>query len=541
MTDGPTSSRLTVDDYDFDTEFRRPKAQWDENRGCFLDQEKQPILKPPGLHIDQFHQINVWAIVQRVLEFYEDFNVLGRPVPWAFNGNRLTIRPHASYNDNTITGYDREWQALNFAIVKDPNDSRQLIYTCLSHDIVAHETGHAVLDGIRPYFHKGYTLESEAFKEFIADLTAILSALRNNDIRHIFIAFLEKDKPEANFLADIAEEFGQAVTGREYLRTAHSPSPFTMDDVDKLEKERPDNAAHDASQVLTRFIFDTFLQLLQSYWKERKGKSGKENSPKQAANYAMGHITRLALQPLDYLPPVDVTFSDYVEALLLREELLYPDDPYQYRPMIRDCCIARKIQPPQEDQRPERPYNLANPYVDGLLASRTSAYEYIHANCAVLGIPAGRDVIVDVYSAQKVGRGYYRLPREIIVQYLWEEPVVLDDSTLDFGSLHGKEVPLLCGGTLVFDENSNFMYWVTKPGTEFLQEQKESGRHLKEESWKKLEEEQKRGMDRRQQLLKHTARLAAKNRADEDANVNKLLNKFLTELPGLNPCTYDSD
>ena len=68
-----------------------------------MDPKGQPIA--PKLNNDQFHQINVWAIAQRILEFYEDFTVLGRPVPWGFNGNRLIIKPHATTEEKG-TYYD---------------------------------------------------------------------------------------------------------------------------------------------------------------------------------------------------------------------------------------------------------------------------------------------------------------------------------------------------------------------------------------------------------------------------------------------------
>lgn len=42
-----------------------------------------------------FHQPNVWAVVQHVLEFSEEPQALGRPVPWGFDGNRLIVVPHA--------------------------------------------------------------------------------------------------------------------------------------------------------------------------------------------------------------------------------------------------------------------------------------------------------------------------------------------------------------------------------------------------------------------------------------------------------------
>ena len=194
LTDGPTSARIAVEDqYETALGTHRPEpAKWDEKQRCFVDPKGQPIA--PKLNNNQFHQINVWAIAQGILEFYEDYTVLGRPVPWGFNGNRLIIKPHAN-TEVTGTYYDPVSKSLEFAYIHDS------VYTCLSHDIVAHETGHAVLDGIRPNFYDSWTLETLAFHEFVADLTAIIMALRNNYVRRIFIDYLDKGAPEKDFLA----------------------------------------------------------------------------------------------------------------------------------------------------------------------------------------------------------------------------------------------------------------------------------------------------------------------------------------------------
>ena len=165
-----------------------------------------------------FHQLNAWAVVQRVLEFYEEPWALGRPVPWGFDGNRLIIVPHAGYGENAY--YDQHSKSLQFYYFGDQQSPR---YTCLSHDIIAHETGHAILDGIRPMYNQLSSLQTAAFHEFIGDLTAILMALFNHDIRH-FVSQTSEGLTGANVVADLAKEFGQEVAGRDYLRTAFNKS-----------------------------------------------------------------------------------------------------------------------------------------------------------------------------------------------------------------------------------------------------------------------------------------------------------------------------
>ena len=64
---------------------------------------------------------------------------------WAFEGNRLIVLPHAGYGENAY--YDRASKSLQFYYFNGPGTT---VYTCLSSDIVNHEFGHAVLDGVRP-------------------------------------------------------------------------------------------------------------------------------------------------------------------------------------------------------------------------------------------------------------------------------------------------------------------------------------------------------------------------------------------------------
>ena len=49
------------------------------------------------------------------------------------------------------------------------------LWTCLSHDIISHELGHAILDNVRPLYLYGYDLDGGAFHESFSDLLAMSS------------------------------------------------------------------------------------------------------------------------------------------------------------------------------------------------------------------------------------------------------------------------------------------------------------------------------------------------------------------------------
>lgn len=458
LMDGPTSARIAVVDYDADTGKLEKPAKWDAKtrRYVFDSNGKLEPITRKLCGERQFHQVNVWAIIQSVLDIYEETWVLGRSAPWAFEGNRLIVVPHAGYLANAF--YDRRSKSIQFYYF-GPEDTR--IYTCLSHDIIAHETGHAILDGLRPGYIEDSSLQTTAFHEFVADLTAIVTSLLNNELRWTvaaeFLNSLSPDPIEASLkiVSSLAEEFGRYAMGRPYLRSAESTNT-----VAKL-KEKGNTNPYDWSEVLTGAMFDIFKGIVAKYLvKELKSK--KTPTIKQALLFAVNRFRRLALQPLDYLPPVDVQFSDYARALLKADQLVDPADKDCYGDLIRDCFGKRGIAFPAKKEEQDQPKFY--PYdIERVSRSRTDAYHFLNENRRQLCIPAEQDIdVFDLYQTNKTVIGEGKLPREVVLQYAWREDVELNGPNL--GPLAGTTASLLCGGTLVFDDRGNVLSFMRKPG-----------------------------------------------------------------------------
>ena len=461
MTDGPTSARFAVVDYNGDTGSLAPMAKWDEEQEKFLDPEGKVVDKDNSDNY-QFHQVNVWAVLQRALDFFEDREALGRRIPFGFDGNRLIVVPHAGYGRNAF--YDRKSKSLQFYYF-DHDDKR--VYTCLSTDIIHHEFGHAILDGIRPYFIKSTLVETAAFHEFVGDLTAILIILTNKTFRDRLAEKTDGRLSEAKILSSIADQFGTAVTDNPYLRSALN--------TEKMSKIKPHHGPHHVSQVMTGAMFDILIALSEHYIeqaKEAKTDDSREKIAKDAFENAINLMRRIAIQPLDLLPPVDVTFKDYAMTVLRSQSLANPTDPHQVYQIILKAFAEREILDEDDVKFLNEPRYLhdrlkLNIYhnIDSISRSKAAAYRFLDDNRPALLIPSYQDVIVaDLYDANKSARQNRRLPRQIILEYIWHEEVKLEGE--QFEEYDGQITTLLCGGTLVFDDKGSVLSWFRKPGTE---------------------------------------------------------------------------
>ncbi len=508
LADGPTSARFAIVDYNADTEELTPPAEWSEKLQKFVAGNQ--VVEQKTAHLPQFHQVSVWATLQRALAFFEDGSALGRRIPWAFEGNRLIVVPRAGYGENAF--YDRGSKSLQFYYFGSGSD---VVYTCLSADIVNHEFGHAVLDGIRPLYNESSLVQTGAFHEFIGDLTAILLTLKNGDLRRYVAKATAGDMAKADPISSIAEEFGKNVSGRPYLRTASNQ--------DKMPDVKGETSVHRVSMVLTGAMFDILIELAEHYrglpvespaGGEAASPERKRASPAQAFWYAADRMQRTAIQPLDLLPPVDVTFRDYALAVCRSQQLADPIDPEGYYGMLIKVFREREILSEEDEQRLKQPQYLydrlrfcVNPDISGISRSRAAAYRFLDDNRQELLIPAGQDFFVaDLYDANKYGRQRARLPRQIILEYVWREEVLLQGKR--FGPFDGRYTSMLCGGTLVFDDNGNVLNWARKTGSLPYGGKRVRGGAVAE-SWKSAVAE---GAARRKELLDDLAAQIAAGR-----------------------------
>jgi hypothetical protein len=504
LSDGPTSARFAVVDYNADTGLLTDPAVWSEQEGKYV--ERQGGVAAPEVETPRFRQVSVWANLQRALEFFEEGKGLGRRIPWAFEGNRLVVVPHAGVGENAF--YDRESKSLQFYYIES---KEKTVYACLSTDIITHEFGHAVLDGIRPYYNESVLIQTAAFHEFMGDLSAILFCLRNNEFRGWLARETNGRIADASLLASIATQFGEAAIGKPYLRTALNK--------DKLSGMKAEKDPHRLSQVLLGAMFDV-LREIAGHFESKHNNSNKRaagnksgassaSSPTEIYAWAMPIMQVLAIQPLDFLPPADVTFRDYAMAVCRAQRLSNPTDPDGLREMLINVFVARGILDHNDRAELNKPRNLyermeLNVYldIDQVSRSRAAAYRFLDDNREDLCIPAFQDFsVVDLYDSNKTTEQHVRLPRQIVIEYLWREDVRLEGRK--YREWNGQSTTMLCGGTLVVDDNGNVLEWARKPGS--LPYGKPNTRQKKE--WVAAMDEGKR---RREDLLAAIAdRIAA--------------------------------
>src|SRR5215217_5998381 len=205
----------------------------------------------------QFHQQMTYAVAMTTIRHFE--RALGRRAFWAdrmfrtTDGEyrtqfvrRLRIYPHALRDRNAY--YSPENKALLFGYfpvtTKDiHNVPGTLVFTCLSHDIVAHEVTHALLDGVHPRFNEPSNPDVHAFHEAFADIVALFQHFSLPEVLRNQIAYTRGDLASQNRLGELAQQFGQAIGKRGALRSAIGREPNPEDYATVLEP-------HDRGSIL---------------------------------------------------------------------------------------------------------------------------------------------------------------------------------------------------------------------------------------------------------------------------------------------------
>lgn len=118
--------------------------------------------------------------------------------------------------------------ALN-AFYNRPNQLRLgfngTVFTADSADTVGHETGHAILDAVAPALFNSPVFEAGAFHEAFGDITAVMNALGDPDVREELVRSTARNLAQTNLVSKVAEAFGRFVGLGGPLRDVFTANP----------------------------------------------------------------------------------------------------------------------------------------------------------------------------------------------------------------------------------------------------------------------------------------------------------------------------
>ena len=366
---GEYGDRVAVVDYDGATGRYYQPVDLDHPRilmsGGILPSESDP----------RFHQQMVYAVASETIEHFEA--ALGRHVHWrrgertsrattggeAQGGQKedigtLHLFPHAFRSPNAFYSPDAHGILFGYFRADDADPGRNLpgqpVFTCLSHDIIVHETTHAIVDGIRGYFLEQTNVDVPAFHEAFADLAALFRHFSHREVLQDTIErtggrlFDYQLKPDAttdagasprkkdgdgpligaqirarNPLIEIAEQFGEASGLRRGLRSALG-TPQSPEPIKRLMEP------HARGSILVAAVFDAFFSTyvartsdLFRIFRAAGGSATPIDLPGPLANLLCTQAMRTAeeffcicVRALDYCPPVDITFGDFLRAVV---------------------------------------------------------------------------------------------------------------------------------------------------------------------------------------------------------------------------------
>ncbi|MEN9933586.1 MAG: hypothetical protein RLZZ387_165 [Chloroflexota bacterium] len=414
---GPVGEYLEVVDYD-------PSSQ------CFyepVDLNAPEVLAQNGLPLSesspQFHQQYVYAVAMTTIKNFEQ--ALGRRAAWRSlhvdradterpddydeHPVRLRIYPHALRAANAYYSPDKVALLFGYfpATAQAPGTllPRSTVFSCLSHDIIAHETTHALLDGVHQRLVEPTNPDVRAFHEAFADIVALLQHFTFPEVLRHQIARTRGDLVQQNLLGELAQQFGYATGRNGALRSAIGGiNPETK----QWEAARPDPhayqtelAPHRRGAILVAAVFDAFLTIYRRRVADlmRIATNGSGVLPAGAlhpdlVNRLAAEAARTAEQALhmciraiDYMLPIDITFGDYLRALITADYDLVPEDTYDYRVAFIEAFRRRGIYP--KDVRSlsvesvrwpivdESKFDIFTPIVDKLLKGFAFEVSYL--------------------------------------------------------------------------------------------------------------------------------------------------------------------
>jgi hypothetical protein len=310
-----------------------------------------------------------------------------------------------------------------------------------------------------------------------------------------------------SLLGNLARQFARATTGHAALRSAYLT--YTLEGSEKIQ---PDPAAyqevmqpHDRGALLLAAVYDAFTAIYRNRSADlvRLATAGSGVLPLGALHpdlvnrlfeevaKAADHVLGMCIRALDYCPPVDITFGDFLRALITADYDTVPDDPLHYRIAFVEAfrkwgIYPRRLptlsietllwQPPPGGRKPalQQVFDLLSGFIakHGLAATRRDLFEQSRvckdALCrkldAILGDPAASaDLAAALGLNPELDYTIVRLrfSQKISPKGDLHSSVIL--AITQSAEVPGSAVPFRGGATVIVDlKHAEIRYCITK-------------------------------------------------------------------------------
>ena len=499
LAKGPTGYRIKVVDYNSTErvvykDSQEYQAHGDELVDPFAPREGEDLhdrgYQARLLADPNFHAQNAYAIAMRTLGHFE--RALGRRVSWSFGGHQLHIAPHAFAQANAF--YSEPDRTLMFGYFRTADGAP--VFTALSHDIVAHETTHALLDGLRTRYTDPSGPDQAGFHEGFADIVALLSVFSLEEVvaaaigedasfarddRKVALVDAEKLTKQAlekSVLLGIGRQLGEAL---EEGGGAQSPADLRRS-VLRLPEEFA--AAMDDEHARGELIVAVLMRTFVTLWVRRiedlgtfQGRYNLTLVVEEGAKLAR-HLLTMCIRGLDYCPPTDMDFAQFVAAVLTCDREVAPDDShFGYRQALRDEAAAYGLRAParSDDEwcwktfksRKKLCYMRSN--YAAMTRSRDELFRFLWENREELGISErAYTEVISIDTAERIGPDGISVS-ETICQYsqradlFGAEVKNVLGAKLPPGLKTTSRLTAYGGGVLVLDQYGQVKYHIANP------------------------------------------------------------------------------
>lgn len=401
------------------------------SRVYIKDQREHAIPDQQGNYLlaegsDGVSQVNALVGTTDTLQLFEDYR--GSEIGWSVSGKKLSVVPHKQEGRNA---YYSRWGGGTAYFFSPSPGLDTVMKTANSTDVVAHETGHALLDGLRPGYFGTHDLETGAFHEAFGDCAAMLYGLQNSANRDMIMEQTGGNLRNVNVTSSLAEEFGAARAfdnddpaddHKIWLRTALND--FTYVDPKDLPPGRGDDnqmgaQVHSFSRLFSGAFYDAIESVyMQSIYDDKQ-------CPKDALVTSERVLGPLLTRAVEAGSTSKARFKDLALGMIAADGAI---NDGKYSEGLKKVFLDRKIITADDiaadaQRRAEVP-DLQLPSD----LSKANAVNFLEANAEALGVPAHESYVPDGVTSNGRGETFvsYRYKNEVPVMVPGLENMVTD-------------------------------------------------------------------------------------------------------------------